>query len=498
VLLGLDAVGKTTFLYRLKGDQNEVVTTIPTIGFSVETIILNRVDFKCWDVGACDQVRPLWRPHMQNLDFFMFIFDSNDLDRAEKAHEELRKFLQEDEVVFSPKRPIGVLILANKQDMPCASNCLEVAKLLHLNEDFMKRPGYYWHVLPTCMIDGPKTEEEKREKGPYGGPWVYVERPETVHYLHFQEVLDLFAARQYNKLFEKFGGVTSFNFEALLAEEANAVKNGPNGDASQSKNQITKHVTLLSTDDAKTVETGNRQTVIAIDDQLLEHERKKRELIWQEWLSRAAVLPITSSIDMVDSDEHFIAALADCSLTTWDHLTHIRIAWIFIRRYGLEQGFKAIEESISHYIQHGGRTDGKSFHPTMTRFWCHMIAYWLIRWQLKLHDRQADEEPSSYRPVDNNDTFSRQSAHPFHQFLRYVYEERDFHETDITNGALFKVYFSPSVIFAPSAKSEIVRPDVKNLVDFREYLVLLPSSSVLKKEQDFLTRFDYWQVLDTR
>ena len=36
VMLGLDAAGKTTILYKLKLD--ETVSTIPTIGFNVETV----------------------------------------------------------------------------------------------------------------------------------------------------------------------------------------------------------------------------------------------------------------------------------------------------------------------------------------------------------------------------------------------------------------------------------------------------------------------------
>ena len=36
LMLGLDAAGKTTALYKLK--LSEVVTTIPTIGFNVETL----------------------------------------------------------------------------------------------------------------------------------------------------------------------------------------------------------------------------------------------------------------------------------------------------------------------------------------------------------------------------------------------------------------------------------------------------------------------------
>ena len=36
LMLGLDAAGKTTIVYKLK--LNETVTTIPTIGFNVETV----------------------------------------------------------------------------------------------------------------------------------------------------------------------------------------------------------------------------------------------------------------------------------------------------------------------------------------------------------------------------------------------------------------------------------------------------------------------------
>lgn len=35
-MLGLDAAGKTTLLYRLK--LGEVVSSVPTIGFNVETV----------------------------------------------------------------------------------------------------------------------------------------------------------------------------------------------------------------------------------------------------------------------------------------------------------------------------------------------------------------------------------------------------------------------------------------------------------------------------
>ena len=42
-MVGLDAAGKTTILYKLK--LGEVVTTIPTIGFNVETVEYKNISF---------------------------------------------------------------------------------------------------------------------------------------------------------------------------------------------------------------------------------------------------------------------------------------------------------------------------------------------------------------------------------------------------------------------------------------------------------------------
>uniref|UniRef100_A0A3P8UC56 ADP-ribosylation factor 3b n=1 Tax=Amphiprion percula TaxID=161767 RepID=A0A3P8UC56_AMPPE len=50
LMLGLDAAGKTTILYKLKLGQS--VTTIPTVGFNVETVTYKNVKFNVWDVGA--------------------------------------------------------------------------------------------------------------------------------------------------------------------------------------------------------------------------------------------------------------------------------------------------------------------------------------------------------------------------------------------------------------------------------------------------------------
>ena len=58
LMLGLDAAGKTTILYKMK--LNETVNTIPTIGFNVETLQYKNLEFNCWDIGGQFKLRNLW------------------------------------------------------------------------------------------------------------------------------------------------------------------------------------------------------------------------------------------------------------------------------------------------------------------------------------------------------------------------------------------------------------------------------------------------------
>merc|ERR1712195_452377 len=72
LMVGLDAAGKTTILYKLK--LGEVVTTIPTIGFNVETVEYKNIAFTVWDVGGQDKIRPLWRHYYTNTEGIIFVW----------------------------------------------------------------------------------------------------------------------------------------------------------------------------------------------------------------------------------------------------------------------------------------------------------------------------------------------------------------------------------------------------------------------------------------
>ncbi|MCJ1303769.1 hypothetical protein MMC08_006580 [Hypocenomyce scalaris] len=74
LMLGLDAAGKTTILYKLKLNQD--VTTIPTVGFNVETVTYKNVKFNVWDVGGQDKIRPLWRHYFSGTSLAPLITNS--------------------------------------------------------------------------------------------------------------------------------------------------------------------------------------------------------------------------------------------------------------------------------------------------------------------------------------------------------------------------------------------------------------------------------------
>jgi small GTP-binding protein len=86
LLLGLDAAGKTTILYKLK--MGEIVTTIPTIGFNVEEVKYKNLTFVIWDIGGQDKIRKLWNYYFQGSMALIYVVDSSDQNRLEEASEE--------------------------------------------------------------------------------------------------------------------------------------------------------------------------------------------------------------------------------------------------------------------------------------------------------------------------------------------------------------------------------------------------------------------------
>jgi ADP-ribosylation factor protein 1 len=125
LMVGLDAAGKTTILYKLK--LGETITTVPTIGFNLESIEYKNVSLTIWDVGGQDKIRPLWRYYYQNTDALIYVVDSNDTSRIEEARNLLAKTLEAEEL-----RNACVLVFCNKQDLPNSMTASQVTDKLGL------------------------------------------------------------------------------------------------------------------------------------------------------------------------------------------------------------------------------------------------------------------------------------------------------------------------------------------------------------------------------
>ena len=141
--LAQDNAGKTTLLYRLK--IGEVVTTIPTIGFNVESVTYKNLNFNVWDLGGQTSIRPYWRCYYANTAAVIFVIDSTDIDRLSTASDELAAMLSEDEL-----RDAALLVFANKQDQPGAKGAGEISEALKLGE--LKDRN--WSIMACSAIDG--------------------------------------------------------------------------------------------------------------------------------------------------------------------------------------------------------------------------------------------------------------------------------------------------------------------------------------------------------
>lgn len=148
LILGLDAAGKTTVLYRLK--LGEVVTTIPTIGFNIETVTSGQSTITAWDLGYREKLIPLWRHYYPNTTGMIFVLDSADQSRLLEAKSILDMLLWEENLSGVP-----VLFLANKQDLPSALLPSQVVTELDL-QHISDRP---WLVVGSSCYTGAGLQE---------------------------------------------------------------------------------------------------------------------------------------------------------------------------------------------------------------------------------------------------------------------------------------------------------------------------------------------------
>lgn len=148
LITGLDAAGKTTILYKLK--LGEVVTTIPTIGFNVESVDYKEIQLTGWDLGGRGGSRHLYRHYLTNTQAVIYVVDANDQDRAKRSAYELAILLRQ-----APDLP--VVVVANKQDLPNALSPKELREEMGLLKVLK---GHPWTILGLSAVGDQTIDHE--------------------------------------------------------------------------------------------------------------------------------------------------------------------------------------------------------------------------------------------------------------------------------------------------------------------------------------------------
>ena len=144
IMVGLDAAGKTTILYKL--NLGDTLHTVPTVGFNVETVQYKNVIFDCWDIGGQNKIRPLWKHYYHGTDAVIFVVDANDPTRIDEAKEELYRVMNDDLL-----RNAVLLVYANKIDLPRSMSVSEVTEKLQLVTKLQRRE---WFVQGSIAVSG--------------------------------------------------------------------------------------------------------------------------------------------------------------------------------------------------------------------------------------------------------------------------------------------------------------------------------------------------------
>ncbi|KAG6750965.1 hypothetical protein POTOM_045480 [Populus tomentosa] len=139
VMLGLDAAGKTTILYKLH--IGEVLSTVPTIGFNVEKVQYKNVVFTVWDVGGQEKLRPLWRHYFNNTDGLIYVVDSLDRERIGKAKAEFQ-------VVYSERYVDFTMLMLER----VLNGFLSLSTALNVSDNHVLRLASYVMLHASCLL----------------------------------------------------------------------------------------------------------------------------------------------------------------------------------------------------------------------------------------------------------------------------------------------------------------------------------------------------------
>jgi len=122
----------------------------PTIGFNAEGCELDRMSIACWDLGRRERIGPVWRHHVSDSSAVIMVVDASDERNLDLARAELVGALSDQALACC-----SVVVAANKQDVPSALGCDDVAAALGLSG----LRGHAWRVVGTSAASSEGLDE---------------------------------------------------------------------------------------------------------------------------------------------------------------------------------------------------------------------------------------------------------------------------------------------------------------------------------------------------
>jgi hypothetical protein len=130
------------------------------------------------------------------------------------------------------------------------------------------------------------------------------------------------------------------------------------------------------------------------------------------------------------NDQEFLEAFETCTLADFKHRDHIRMAWLYLRRDGWDDGMDAIRTGIQQFAAHLEVT--QLYHETITYFWARVVFLAI----------------NSAPDIDSFDPFIRQHPH-------------------LLDKSIMSQHYSKDCIASVEARANPVEPDLRPLPEMQ-------------------------------
>ncbi|KAF2444626.1 P-loop containing nucleoside triphosphate hydrolase protein [Karstenula rhodostoma CBS 690.94] len=145
-------------------------------------------------------------------------------------------------------------------------------------------------------------------------------------------------------------------------------------------------------------------------------------------------------------------------LDSWDHYTHLRLAYILLLTHGRREGKDKIFTTFKTYIDNSGKINGKSFHTTLTYFWVQMVHLGIAC--MDAHTARDAHSLKTKTNTDANTDASERRDPRLDDFAAFLALNQY-----LVDGQLWADYYTKEVLMSAEARAGVVFPDIKGLPD---------------------------------